>query len=223
MSEFITRVQSNGDDALITPAPGAIQAGRGGGGVKVRSRICAYMSVDDLVSLSATRLDEVRCPPTASCAYSASYVGCVDLATWESTQDPVATTCIGSARWVSEHTGQYNLPKETLVCTNWNSPLCQTVHFLQAENTFTGFACLPSTTSIPLTATGGSWEAYAPTSIPTPIDGLYHIAAESTTTIAPTSTQTNGSAGSGASMLGMQATYEFAGLFVIAYFLFNLF
>ncbi|EGX45691.1 hypothetical protein AOL_s00140g7 [Orbilia oligospora ATCC 24927] len=135
----------------------------------------------------------VKCPHNAACAYSASYVGCVGTSTSSGTTSvtpttrPVPTTCIAFEDVAASLLTRTDISPQTLLCTG-PYVLCQTFTLVQSENTFTGFTCRASTVPS-ATATGGSWGTYPPTSIPTPIDQLYHIAkAPYTETASSTST-----------------------------------
>ncbi|KAK6331273.1 hypothetical protein TWF730_004361 [Orbilia blumenaviensis] len=193
---------ANGPDQLVQEGRGAGGGGGGGGGSgagrsRPKSRTCAY--IVEVVTDSANPLPTlsygVKCPRSAVCAYSASYVGCVSAVpatVTEVTKGVVPTTCITQADWSSAYTGK-NIGQDTLTCTGYSS-ICQTFSVIQQGNTFTGFTC--RTTTVPsATATGGSWGTFTPTSIPTPINGLYHIAqAEYTasTTVSTTSASSSG-------------------------------
>ncbi|KAF3100427.1 hypothetical protein TWF102_005306 [Orbilia oligospora] len=182
-----TLTVSNGLDPLLQEGRGAGGGGGGGGGsgagrIRHRSRTCAYIT--ETITNSAnplyTQSYGVKCPHNAACAYSASYVGCVGTSTSSGTTSvtpttrPVPTTCIAFEDLAASLLTRTDISPQTLLCTG-PYVLCQTFTLVQSENTFTGFTCRASTVPS-ATVTGGSWGTYPPTSIPTPIDQLYHIA-----------------------------------------------
>ncbi|KAK6542480.1 hypothetical protein TWF694_006433 [Orbilia ellipsospora] len=229
--------QYSQDAQPLTTVDEVLQEGRGGGGggggggSRPKSRTCGYIVQVSAFSpttgavSTASSFNAIKCPPSAACAYSGPYIGCIDSTNAaETTKQPVPTTCIDSVAWERDYYGSTSVPRDTTVCSNYSRRECQVVNFLQAGNTFTGYICEISAATTPMTLTSGSWEYYPPTSIPTPIDGLYHFANGLTGgTASPTaagSTTTTSSAA--ASRFGYDSGSAYlAGLVMLASIFFN--
>ncbi|KAK6516005.1 hypothetical protein TWF281_004595 [Arthrobotrys megalospora] len=203
----------NSPDQLLQEGRGAGGGGGGGGGgrSRPRSRTCGYIVQEvKAATTSYTQSYAVRCPRNKACAYSASHLGCADTAiatTAQPTAGAVYTTCIGGREWESSYSTQSTVDPQTLACTGYASSLCQTFSLIQDKNTFTGFTCR-ATTLPSATVTEGSWDAYKPTSIPTPIDSFYYLATYSATTTSGALGPTTTSASSASHILsGTQPLY----------------